>query len=595
MSSSVGFLAYVLHQKEPADALSVRKNHAEKHLTRINKAELVRTEVGDGGSGFVGWSARESKINWQHFIRRENSGIAWIHIPSVAGGPESGIDEWDLAQNVLDSRVKVGDIGAPFSAVRWQHGQLEIVNDMLGLVRLFHFKFKNGDVWTTRPGLAHVFMGENPTKNRLAWSGMATLGWASSGMTQLGNGKQVSGGTRIRGGFQGGQRTLEIENNFGDWLEAARVAKEPTPETNVRDMELYMSTAKRWPRQALADLSGGKDSRVVAAIGIRSDAIKTVRTIRTDHGEVETAQRLMSLIDTEVQHRIDDRKDPSRPGGSFSERVGSQHDAWEGRFLAITAYNAPEFAGFDERPAPTFNGLGGEVMAGGQLLGAWHDRLINAPAGAATGKLSAMVNVALGATPETKETVLSEIHKYIAKAESFGLTGAAGVMDLFYHLDRMPNWSITYATPSTLTPLFAPSLLTYAAQRIGRPIENGEAHRRLLREAIPQWASVPFYKPTAKKRAVPFIWQNGDWEDIRDFVKDRLDQTLSFDPSATTDILAKIEAGEGIKRDEIFIQRFIWESTFDSYLEKVAREAKATAKEISMVLTQKRNAVNGAE
>ncbi|GAA1118545.1 hypothetical protein [Arthrobacter flavus] len=559
------------------NAMEIRKSHASEHFQKLNKGPVLRTEAGDGGSGFIGWVPESLAVDWRFFQSRDNAGVAWLHIPSLAGGPESGVDAWGLGQAVLDGQHKSGEIGAPFAVARWQNGQLDIANDMLGLVRLFHFSFDGGDVWTTRPGLAHIFMGEIPKKNRLAWGGMATLGWASSGTTQLGDGRQLPGGSYVSGGIRNGQRFLSVENVFNDWLRTSRETAEPSPAASVRDMELYMSTAKRWPRQAMADLSGGKDSRVVAAIGIRSNALKGVRTIATDHGEVETAQHLMSLIDTNIEHRIDARKDPSRPGSSFVRRLGSQHQAWEGRFLATTAYNSAEFEGFAPLSAPMFNGLGGEVMAGGNLLGAWHDRLINAPGPAARDKLATMVKVATGASEETKEMVIADIQEYVNKASEMGLNGAAGVMDIFYHLDKMPNWSIPYATPHTLTPLFAPSLLTYAAQRTGKPVEYGEAHRRLLREAIPEWAYVPFYKPTAQKRAVPFIWQNGDWEEIRAYITEHLDQALSFSPDLTNIGLGKIDAGEGTKREEIFVQRLIWEITFDSYLQEIEEAAKATS------------------
>jgi len=584
MSSSIGFLAYVFSKENSDEVLTLRKNHAEKHLEKINRGALVRTEVGDGGSGFVAWSLQNSTMKWEPYLRRGDAGVAWLHVPSVAGGPDSGVDEWELADAVLGGRVGADEIGAPFAVARWHRGQLEIVNDMLGLVRLFHFRFEGGDVWTTRPGLAHVFMGEVPKKNQLAWSGMATLGWATSGSTQLGEGRQLPGGTRVAGSLHAGRRSLDVQNVFANWLYDARMSDEPAPETSVRDMELYMSTAKRWPRKAISDLSGGKDSRVVAAIGIRTGAIESVRTIATDHGEVETAQHLMSLIDTDVTHLVVPRKDPSRPGGSFVDRVSSQHTAWEGRYLSTTAYNSAKFQGFGPAGAPTFNGLGGEVMAGGNLLGAWYDRLIDAPGDAAVGKLATMANVGLGVSAEAKEIVASDIKQYVPRAADMGITSAAGVMDIFYHLDKMPNWSIPYATPNIITPLFAPSLLKFAAQRTGAPMEYGEAHRRLLREAIPSWADVPFYKPSAKKRAVQFIWEHGDWAEIRAFVAERSESLETFDTEITSAVLTSVENGDAAKREEIFIQRLIWEATFDGYLVELASEARSTAAAISRSL-----------
>lgn len=577
MSSSTGFLAYLMRRPEPQQVIDIRSRHAEEHLARVHRGPLRRTAIGDGGSGFLAWELEDDPVDWDYHTIRHGTGVAWLHVPSAAAGPESGADPHALAQDVFAGRRVPSELGAPFAVARWSDGVLDIVNDMLGLVRLFHFKFADGDIWTTRAGLAHVFMGAEPVKNPLAWGGMATLSWAPMGVTQMGAGRQLRGGSKIRAGFPGGRRHLSETDGFGAWLDEQRHRPRPPIDRTIEDMEDVMSTARRWPRRPIADLSGGKDSRVVAAVGIRSGAVDAVQTIVTDHGEVETARRLMQHVETDVEHLVVPRRDPSSPEEDALERVTTQHAAWEGRYLAVTAYNAPAFRGFEAVDRAKFNGLGGEAMAGGTLGGSWRERLVGAPADLAGQRLVAEAHLGKEVTAETKAMVAESVRQYVDFSADMGIHTADGVMDVFYLLDKMPNWSNTFTVPSTICPLFAASLLTSAAQTIGAPVPYGELHRRLLRAAIPGWADVPFYKPTPQKRAVPFIWDNGDWAQIRGYVLSNLDRPSSYDADAVVGTVQHIDGGGGTKRDEVFVQRLVWELTFDAHVAEVARQARSTA------------------
>ncbi|MBR7742610.1 hypothetical protein KC207_04830 [Phycicoccus sp. BSK3Z-2] len=224
-------------------------------------------------------------------------------------------------------------------------------------------------------------------------------------------------------------------------------------------------------------------------------------------------------------------------------------------------------------------------MAGGNLLGTWQERLRDAPAGAAMDKLSTMVSVALGASSIAKERVKDDLLSYFPRAQDLGLKTAPQVLDLIYNFDKMPNWSVTYATPNTIAPFFSPSVLAFAAHRLGNPLEYGEAHRRILRYAMPKWAEVPFYKPSAARRAIPYMWQNLDWRPVREHVAGRLEFSESFDGSAIQEALTLVERGEGTARQEILLQRFLWESTFDAYLDDVTRAAEACERDLAVAST----------
>lgn len=575
-------IAYSLRKPESQNLTAVRVRHARDHLQSVHRASLVETRVGDQTSGLVGWHSSGRKIDWSVHTRRENAMTTWIHVPAVAGGPETNADEWELATNVLDGTMDPAALGAPFAVARWSHGELRLANDIFGLVRLFHYEFEDGDVWSTRQGLAHVFMGVTPVKNRSAWAGVAAMGWAAGGATHMGAGRQMPGGSRVVAGRNGGERRVSITSGLGDWLERARSAPLPSVHRNVADMELVMSTAKRWPGTATADLSGGKDSRVGAALGIKSQAISAVRTINTDPGEVEIARSLMAAIETPIPHRITERqKHDAAVNESFQTRLLAQNQAFEGRQLFATAYNSPLFEGFRDSPRARFNGLGGEVLAGGNFqTGKWRAKVVGAPTGTARDRLVNMSRLGLASSSSSMDRVVEIADSFVRDADILGARSGGEVLDLFYALDKMPNWSGTFASDANICPLFAPSALSTAVHSMGAAREPGAVHRELVAAAIPEWSDIPFYKPSFATRTTAPVWARKEWRDVEDHLIQQLEFSESYDPTAFYQLLREIDHGEGKRTHEFAIYAFLWELSFDDYLALLTVETERVAQEL---------------
>lgn len=579
MSSSMLFLAYAFKEPQGRPRMAVRMRGADGHLDGLFEGSLTRTQVGDEHSGFIVWRPSGEPSRWSRVERDEDgSGAAWIHVPSAAGGPESASDPLRLAFGVTEGRVDRDSLAPPFAVATWARGELHVMNDQLGMARIFHYSFPDGDVWATRMGLAHVFMGVAPAKNDEAWAGMATLGWAVAGKTQLGDGSQLPGRSHVV--FRPGNATWPVSDGstFPEWFARERSMDPPLPARQLSEMGLSMATAARWPEATVADLSGGKDSRLVAAVGIASGTVNAVRTVRTDHGEVEVATDLVSMLPRSIGHKIVDRKDPASPRGTFYERVLSQHRAFEGRYLAASAFNRSAFASFKAEHRANFNGLGGEILAGGNMAGNARQRLAVSPARDAIERLSAMVRSSPGSSEPAREQVLATISGYAEAAEESGIRTALGALDFFYLVDRMPYWSVVFTRDSTICPLFAPSVLRQGLQSMGHPPEVGAFHRALISEVYPQWGSVPFYSPTAKRRATPYVWESRDWSEIRGFIEGSAVSLESFDGQGLGSTLRRIEAGRGLKREEVVVMRIVWEALFDEFVAEIRAQSAGVAR-----------------
>lgn len=460
MSSSIAAIAYALNDCNSLESLKIRINAVERHLSPIYRVPLTRRWVGDGRSGLVYWESTEKEIDWEFFAERPGDAILWGYVPGVAGGPESGVDSFELGRRLSDDEISAESIGCPFFLLRWRAGIIDVINDVYGLARLFHFRFKDGEVWTTRPGVAHVFMAERATRSMNAWSGMATLGFPTRGYTHLGRGQQVRAASHLRiSADEPGRVDTQVIRDLQGWFGSARSADFPDAISMASSMGEYSDVARRWPSPATADLSGGKDSRAIVAVGIASGAITRVRTIDTDPEEARVARKLMSLVEAPVEHIIEGRGATTPRENDFMNDLVTQHRAWEGRYMASTAFNGGKFAGFKVTRSPRFNGLGGETSNGGILSGGWTDRLRGKSLGAGVDRMHARVKGMPGVSADARERASSILDDWTVEAEGLGLQTAFDALDLIYAFDTMSNWSATYGSPHRLTPFYSAKLI----------------------------------------------------------------------------------------------------------------------------------------
>ncbi|WP_136518563.1 hypothetical protein [Cellulomonas telluris] len=549
-------------------------------MARIGLSERALT-AGDTTSGLVTWRTPGTAVEWRSDVQRAADAVAWVHVPSVPAGVTYA-DEGALADAVLDGGLDVARVAPPFAVARWRPRSVELRNDLLGLVRLFHFSMPDGDVWSTRMGLAHVFMGERPRRNPQAWAGMATIGWAPGGSTQVGVGRHLRGGTHVRATVDDAGIRVDERARFTEWLHDVRGVPLPPDESVVADMRTVMASALRWPEAPRADLSGGKDSRLIAAVGVSSGAVRTVRTVNSDHGEVETARRLVSALPFAVTHVVTEK----RPAQATDDRwlaLVSQHAAWEGRYLASAAYGARPFTGFRPSARASFNGLGGEVLSGGALwTGAWRERMLAAPAARAAERLQSLVAASPRTTRDAQELTVALLSGVTEEAASAGVTTAGGVLDLVYLRDRMPHWVNTFATGAVICPLFAPSLLPRGAHSVGAPTPDGSLHSRFIAAAMPSWAGIPFYKPTGQQRlARPRAWEEPDWPVMRARLAEAAEESPDVTPALVDDVDRAVDEGTAGKAVETAVHRVLFGYAFDEYVRRLAQESRRAAEAIA--------------
>ena len=167
------------------------------------------------------------------------------------------------------------------------------------------------------------------------------------------------------------------------------------------------------------------------------------------------------------------------------------------------------------------------------------------------------------------------------------MTTAFQVIDYFYHFSKMPFWSQPQVSPATLLPFYSPKMMPRTMWSLKNPFEEyGQSHRELLRHILPAWADVPFYKGSPKSRSIPWMWQNPDWEDLRDTVRDGVTSLESFSPAKVERLIVDAESGEGLSRHEIGLARVMWELSLREFANEIAVVAKRTADGVKQIRAQ---------
>jgi hypothetical protein len=580
MTSKQFVLSYASSTSMRGRELETRIEGASRHVADLFDGPFKVTHVGDNRTGFIVWESGRTRTTWPGVVKETNEGAAWVHIPAAAGTPEDAQDPLALARRVISGCVDRVELGAPCAVIYWSDGQLEMANDTFGMVRLYEFDMPGfGTVWCTRTGLAHVFAAVEPTMDDQAWAGMATLGWSATGRTHLGSGRQLLPYSKITADSHGGVLTANASH---DWMRSVLAGPEPSLEVAAKDMSRSLSRALWWPQAAIADLSGGKDSRVTAAAALRSGAVRRLRTVDTDSGEVSTARQLVALLDTAVQHDIAPVAQPASRGDELLSRYQSLHKAWEGAYNARTAYRADASPTLKYASTPKINGLGGEAMQGKSLLGGKWDKLLrDADLEVGFQRLEHIIRVGAGSSDAAGFMVVDEVGPFKTEAIHMGLTNAYSLVDYFYNFSKMPFWSLPLAHENYLLPYYSPRMIERIVWSNKYPREYGEMHKELLRSLIPRWADVPFYKPSVRTRSVSWMWNNSDWAEAKEIVEEGGRSSTHYSDEKINSFLVQVKDGAGAVKEETAFSRILWEWTFQDYVTRVANEAAKVRYEVA--------------
>lgn len=588
-------LAFAFDRQHDAAEAEGRLRRVAEHYQPLWGVPVERRGVDAGRLGLHLWDAKSSPWRWPSWQQDDQLAVATLYLPlgyeRLIGDVEPTRAALPLAKALMDRPSAILDLTSPFvlASLAQDQGRLRLHADGLGIGRLYELRFHGGWVWSNRPAAACRFAGIPAEADRDGWRLFAASGWFLGDRTPFSRVFTVPGGTTIE--YDAGLGRL---NGRIDALAAwsADRPSDPSLHHRVNDVAdalvgLFKSLGRMSPLPIVADLSGGRDSRLVVAAALASGLTVTLNTNGALPGEADIAERLVGALPLQaaqrVTHRIN-RPTVTGPGRNFGLDVKAPilpnalawHRSQEG--LRPSTY-LPSAA--PSRLAPPdhilVNGVAGEIAHGYYYpvdfaevsLVESTERL-----DAFAGPLAERILLDSGISAIARAAATARIRQTLEQAFLSGLRDAK-VLDYFYAAERLRRWGTTAERTGTITPLLVPQFLRAAFDLTPEERKESALHRATTALLMPEWKDEPYYKHPAGLVLPAFAARLGAAVD-RDLISAIVAApTLwadGYNPTSVAQSWRLLLDGRGRSGDERLLQRVIWRAVFADYLDEVNGE-----------------------
>jgi hypothetical protein len=593
------FVAYAFDSATEPGSLRARLARVDEHFRDLWGDEVVQDgrDVDSAAPqlGIHVWHPAKPRSRWPAWQVAGNRQVATAYPPvgyeRIIGDVSPEESPVRLAAELAQRPERVRDLVAPFAmaALDTAARRLTVVNDAVGLGRVHELRFTEGWVWSNRPVAACLFAGIRVRADRRGWRHFAcTNGF----MDDAGPYERVTylpAGTRITCEQGRPRRAERCADGMSSWVggRGAGLSESVLDDVSGSLQQVARSVARLWDGPILADLSGGRDSRVVVASLLSLDLDVRLNTNGALAGEADTAERLVALLGKDVEHRI------SRPtaGPTAGPGVGpapgpaavleTRRDGAIERTLRwfryadamrpatyLPAEPPGTFAMVDE---PHTSGAVGEVAHGHAYPSDFVDlaRLDHqARIDRCERQLLAAVGPIHGSSQAARDTVCERIRTVLREAASAGVADAT-LLDYFWLAERLRRWGTAAERPGIVVPLADPQFLQAAFKMTPEERRASALHRALLGRLVPQWAEIPFFKPgpqDVRKVVRTHVWQEPERDLITSIVMTPETWEDAFAPSEVQRAWRTALAGMASPRDEHLLQRVVWRAVFEDHL-----------------------------
>jgi hypothetical protein len=301
-------------------------------------------------------------------------------------------------------------------------------------------------------------------------------------------------------------------------------------------------------------------------------------------GELAVAEQLVAALPYKVEHIVTGKAVPQDaatpapvppPMLPVVDRVRRWHRFAEGlRPSSYIFHNPPE--GLTDVAHLAIGGAGGEI-AHGHFYPSDVLKLDQTPLETKlqlfNERLQLRLIPAVGPSAAVRDAVGGQIDHVFREAIQGGFEDAT-MLDYFYVVERLRRWGSAGERTGIVSPLLVPAFVRGAfSMSAAQRLENA-LHRALVRELVPEWADIPFFKPQPVAGATPRppapVKRLGAAPD-RDLIGELLtnDQTGDFDPAEIQQLWTSSLAGESTAAGEVALRQLLWRAVFDDHLAEV--------------------------
>ena len=578
-------LAFSFRAPVPDETVEAAVRRVEEWYRPLWGLEPRTDRCGGSSRGLVMWSDPQDPCRWPGWVAADGRTVATLHVPLgherlVGDGPLAEAP-LRLADRLRERPDQLRALTPPFVLATYDEtaAALTLQTDLFGLGRLFELETEDLVVWSNRPVAALRFAGVRAEADPLAWRRMAGCDWPMGSASPYEGVRAVGAGTRIEVGAAGRRSsTVDVLDSV------VRGRREPLGDASLSATAAALtaaasSVAVLWPGVPTLGLSGGRDSRLVAAAFLAAGVRVRFTTYAGAAGEAGTAAGLLALLPGPVEHRV---AEPTGAAGSVRDERGplararQWHDMTEGLRPALYL-RGPAPRRLPAHRRPLVCGVGGEFgHAPGypddveEIERLPHDRRLDA----FTRSLHAKITLPSGPSLAAKQAVTDQIAAVLEHAAAHDVTDAKA-LDWFYADERLRRWGMTGESTGRVMPLLVPELVEACFGLTTAQSRDSALHTALIERLVPAWAGVPYFTATLRERSQPShrrLWDESGADLVGGLVEDADDWSDGFDTTRVRAIWRRVRQGRPAARDELLLQRVVWRAGFSDHLAAVNGE-----------------------
>jgi asparagine synthase (glutamine-hydrolysing) len=486
--------------------------------------EWQRHRTGGDGWGVFATAADPGGWRWRQVANSESLTVISVGMPVgldpglLAGGP------LELARCSIGDTVALSEVVPPFGLVVVDEsaGSFAVCQDWLGMARLYVYRSQGVVAISNLPTMLPYVLGDRMVPDEEGWAyfigGDAFNGCTSPvrGVTQVPAGVVMTGRQNSTGHWD----VSTTQNRTVDDIVAEASAASDRTHIDLAAEGIRRAAASLgvlWPAQIPLGLSGGKDSRLVAAALLSAGIVPRFSTRADSPAEAETAAHLVELARSTRALRVDHTiSEPFTPEivatAALSQRARQLLSRYDFMFGSTYVLRPPVPPWTRTLPPPAVGGAAGEIATSKWIPATWssddtvtRDQLLAALRGAVASQVSPAWQTKL-----VRRWLDVLVHELADTAHGLGLPSVQ-TLHWTYLVTRMRRWSTASHNVHQVTPLLTPEFIRVAFAMTLTEKRTAAVHRRLTERLIPEWADLPWIKNNAgvARDQLPQVW-DGD-------------------------------------------------------------------------------------
>jgi hypothetical protein len=483
----------------PAAERATARDRFEAAVAQVVPPSYVRHETGGADWGVTVLSGADwGPYRWPAVAEEGPVTAVSLGLPvgvDVTGGPVA------LARRLLAGADVHRDVVPPFGLIALESGErVAVQQDWIGMCRLFTGTAGGVTALCSRPSLLATFLHGSTDPDLDGWASYAVTGHFGGDLSPFRGVRLLQPGERLTGRRRpGGGWDLDTELRYGvDDVVMSGFERQGGPVEASLDLATEAITAtaagigELYADEITLGLSGGKDSRLIAASLIAAGRMPRFSTSDDTPAEGEVAIELMRILRDKrglaPDHRLYKAGAPANVlEVGLRERTARLQQFYDFQFPSTYTVRP---AVPDRLPA-TPGSAGFSGVAGELCTGYWYPKVEGrSPEEESLLHLTHAVPAAVSAT-EAAAAGRRRITAHLDHAKDIGLHGLH-LIDYVYLVERVRRWYTSAYSVGRVTPFLAPGFVAATFGLTAEQKRDWLLHRSLIARFVPEWSEVPF-------------------------------------------------------------------------------------------------------